>query len=240
MNKSLVSIIIPTYNRAHLIGETLDSVMAQSYINWECIVVDDGSTDNTAKILLDYSLKDTRFKYYQRPEARPKGANACRNYGFELSEGEYINWLDSDDIISNNKIEEQLNRLIENDGDIATCKWGRFTSNTNFSVKNELGIYKNYNLGVKLIKDYGDFNTFFPPHVFLVKSSLIRKSGYWNENLLINQDGEFFCRLLIKSGKISFSEKSFVLYRENDTYKTSEVDNINKAIHLILSWKLIE
>lgn len=87
MEQPLVSIIIPTYNRAHLIGETLDSVLAQIYTNWECIVVDDGSTDSTAELLAFYVEKDSRFQYHHRPKDRLKGANACRNYGFELSRG---------------------------------------------------------------------------------------------------------------------------------------------------------
>ena len=73
----LVSIIIPTYNRAHVIGETLDSVLLQTYCNWECIVVDDGSSDNTSEILDNYCKKDTRFQYYIRPTNRKKGAGSC-------------------------------------------------------------------------------------------------------------------------------------------------------------------
>ena len=60
----LISIIIPTYNRAHIIGETLDSIIAQTYTNWECIVVDDGSSDNTAEVMAKYIVKDSRFRYY--------------------------------------------------------------------------------------------------------------------------------------------------------------------------------
>ena len=65
MHTPLVSIIIPAYNRAHLIGETLDSVLAQTYINWECIVIDDGSNDNTSELLAEYCKKDNRFQYHQ-------------------------------------------------------------------------------------------------------------------------------------------------------------------------------
>jgi glycosyltransferase involved in cell wall biosynthesis len=98
MKNPLVSIIIPTFNRAHLISETLDSVLAQTYSNWECIVVDDGSKDVTKEVLNTYREKDSRFHFHSRPVVRPKGANACRNYGVELSKGEYVMFLDSDDI----------------------------------------------------------------------------------------------------------------------------------------------
>src|SRR5690554_6998972 len=107
----LVSIIIPTYNRAHLIGETLDSVLAQTYQNWECIVVDDGSTDNTDEVMAEYMAKDSRFQYHHRPEDRLPGGNAARNYGFEVSKGEYIQWFDSDDIMLQNFILDKVKVL---------------------------------------------------------------------------------------------------------------------------------
>lgn len=110
MNTStpLVSIIIPTYNRAHLIGETLDSVLAQTYTHWECIVVDDGSSDNTDEVVGDYVKKDPRFKYYHRPDTHLPGGNGARNYGFLQSKGEYIQWFDSDDLMLNVFIEEKI------------------------------------------------------------------------------------------------------------------------------------
>ncbi|WP_445734533.1 glycosyltransferase family 2 protein [Mariniflexile sp.] len=82
MNQPLVSIIIPTYNRAHLIGETLDSVLAQTHQNWECIVVDDGSTDNTDTVLKTYCQKDSRFQYHHRKD-RQKGAEELQNKFFK-------------------------------------------------------------------------------------------------------------------------------------------------------------
>ncbi|WP_456376368.1 glycosyltransferase family 2 protein [Lutibacter sp.] len=238
MQTPLVSIIIPTYNRAHLIGETLDSILAQTYTNWECIVVDDGSTDNTDSLLAAYCAKDKRFQYHHRPSDRPKGANACRNYGFELSKGEYINWFDSDDLFSNNKIEEQINGLVNSGYDIATCKWGKFNTLEKIKIK-ELFIYKHYQNGLDLLKDYGEQNSFFPSHTFLLKKEIIFKSGLWNEALKINQDGEFFCRVLIKAKNIFFAQYCYILYRNPFQENTSSLQNINKARHLILSWKLI-
>ena len=81
MDSILVSIIIPTYNRAHLIGETLDSVLAQTYQNWECIIVDDGSSDSTDSLIATYKTIDVRFQYLHRTPEKIKGANACRNIG---------------------------------------------------------------------------------------------------------------------------------------------------------------
>src|SRR5690606_15568250 len=105
-----------------LLGETLDSVLAQTYTHWECIVVDDGSSDHTAELLKTYCDNDTRFKYVQRPDKHKPGGNGARNYGFELSKGEYINFLDSDDIFHPKKIEIKIQKAIEFDCDVVISK----------------------------------------------------------------------------------------------------------------------
>ncbi len=109
----LVSIIIPTYNRAHLIGETLQSVLDQTYQNWECIVVDDLSTDNTDEVLKSWTEKDNRFKYFKR-HREPKGAPTCRNIGLDKAEGEYVMFLDSDDLLADFCLERRVKKFKEN------------------------------------------------------------------------------------------------------------------------------
>lgn len=107
-----ISIIIPTYNRVKLISETIDSVLAQSNPNWECIIVDDGSTDNTVAVLKEYASKDDRIKVFERG-VLPKGANACRNIGAKKSTGEYLIFLDSDDLIAPWSVEKRLAAVAE-------------------------------------------------------------------------------------------------------------------------------
>ncbi|AVR43843.1 hypothetical protein C7S20_00340 [Christiangramia fulva] len=107
----LISIIIPTYNRGSLIGATLDSILSQTYENWECIVVDDGSIDYTKELLELYSCKDSRIKYLERPEKKRKGANACRNFGFSRSSGDYILWFDSDDIMTIDYFKKAIEKI---------------------------------------------------------------------------------------------------------------------------------
>lgn len=103
MIEPLISIIIPTHNRAHLIEETLNSVINQSYNNWECIVIDDGSKDNTAKVVS--SIKDERIKYfYQEHGERSK----ARNLGLSKANGEFIQFLDSDDLLQESKLEVSI------------------------------------------------------------------------------------------------------------------------------------
>ena len=96
----MISIIIPMYNRASLVGETLDSIVAQTYTDWECIVVDDRSTDDSVAVVQKYVDRDPRFKLMVRPEDRIKGAPTCRNIGCENSKGDIVYFFDSDDILS--------------------------------------------------------------------------------------------------------------------------------------------
>ncbi len=240
MKTPLISIIIPVYNRAHLIKETLDSVLTQAYTNWECIVVDDRSTDNTSKVLAEFCNKDSRFKFYHRPDDRPKGANACRNFGFELCKGKYIQFIDSDDLISKNKLEDQVLLLAQNNGDIATCKWGRFEKNLNDAVvKENQHYYNNYNSAKSLFDSFGKHGGYFPSHVYLTKREVIIEAGFWNEDLIINQDGEFFCRVLLNCSSIMYEPKAVAYYRFNNGDNTSTFDSYAKNKAAIESWKMI-
>lgn len=245
MLANLVSIIIPTYNRAHFLGETLDSVLTQTYTNWECIVVDDGSTDATNELMKSFCEKDSRFKYHHRPISRPKGANACRNYGFELSKGNYIKWLDSDDLLSSELLLSQVNLLSTNSDNkytVATAKWNYFNEKIEDIKPKTKEINKNYGTGFDLIFDFGVFNSFLPPHVYLMHKNIIIKSGFWNEHLLINQDGEFFTRVLLNANNIVHAEKGMVYYRylSNRSENVSSFSNTEKAKDSISSWILID
>ena len=120
---SKVSVIIPCYNQANFLDETLQSVLNQTYTNWECIVVDDGSTDNTVLIIEDYCLKDHRFQIVTRPKSKIKGANSCRNYGFEKSQGAYIQWFDSDDLMRKDKLSILVGLILDKK---TNCVLGNF------------------------------------------------------------------------------------------------------------------
>jgi len=193
MQTPLVSIIIPTYNRAHLIGETLDSVLAQTYTNWECIVVDDGSTDNTATLLAEYSAKDNRFQYHHRPSDRPKGANACRNYGFELSKGEYVNWFDDDDLMHHDKLLIQVSALENSDFNFSVCQTLIFEN----SVKNIIGLRSEKIYSNDIFYDYLSQKIVLMTPSSLWKRNFLNALEYlFDEELQAAQEWEFYCRVL--------------------------------------------
>ncbi len=112
-DKGLVSIITPTYNCGKYIEETLQSVLAQTYRNWEMIIVDDFSTDNTAEIVAQYISIDSRIRYYRN--SRNEGAALTRNRAIREAHGKWISFLDSDDLWKPEKLECQLDFMIEND-----------------------------------------------------------------------------------------------------------------------------
>ena len=148
--KPLVSIIIPTYNRSQLLAATLDSVKSQSYGNWECIVVDDGSTDGTAALMATYTKSDARFVYLKRPEHRASGGNAARNYGFEQSKGAYTQWFDSDDLMGETLLETQLAALDASGKEFSICRHDRYNDDFTKMLKEgttyqpEYGYYLDY------------------------------------------------------------------------------------------------
>jgi glycosyltransferase involved in cell wall biosynthesis len=104
----LVTVIVPAYNYAQFISDTLASVQAQSYQHWECIVVDDGSTDDTAKVVKGFSERDPRIKYVRQDN---RGLAAARNSGVACSAGEYLQFLDADDLLEEKKLERQVEFL---------------------------------------------------------------------------------------------------------------------------------
>jgi len=107
MNNPLVSIIIPTYNYAHLIAETLQSVVQQSYSHWECIIVDDGSADNTEQVVTDFIAVHPKFNL-QYLHTTNGGTSAAKNRGISLARGKYIQFLDADDLLSPAKLSIQV------------------------------------------------------------------------------------------------------------------------------------
>ncbi|MDK2771720.1 MAG: glycosyltransferase [Flavobacterium sp.] len=193
ISNKLISIIIPTFNRAQLIEETLVSIERQSYKNWECIVIDDGSKDNTKQIVDNFVKKDNRFHFFVRPNNRKKGGCTCRNIGFENAIGEYILFLDSDDILE----DFCLQRRMEN---VANLDFVVFQSKLFTDTPQDAKFIPNL-----LHKPTSDFERFitkdYPWNIsatLLKKEFLLQNNGIWDENLAIHQDIDFYLNILSK------------------------------------------
>lgn len=238
----LISIIIPSYNRENLIRETLHSVLAQTYTNWECIIVDDRSTDGTNAVLKEYSSLDNRFVIVSKPIALKQGASVSKNLGLQMARGEYIQFLDSDDILADNKLEKQIACLKkENKKAISVCKTYYFKENSDVVILDiDRKDYRDFNDPEEYFDLISDIGGYYAPESFLISADLINFSGHWNENLTLNDDGEFFFRIIYNSNKIVFCNDTFVLHRESMGDNLSTLNSFQKATSLLNSWKIIE
>jgi len=243
VNNPLVSIIIPTFNRAHLIGETLDSVLKQDYQNWECIIVDDGSTDNTEEVVNRYVKEDGRFQLHDRPSDRKPGGNASRNYGFELSKGEFVNWFDDDDVMIDTFLSKKL-ELFSKQIDLVICS-GTYTDQN-------LKTLGNIDLNIKsyLFKDYVLWRLQILTPSILFRKSFINNKELFKVNITRGQEAELFSRLFynLNPDKYAVLNKPLFLYRQHVNTKSCQnlkyiksfeeskmiiaIENLQKSIQL--------
>jgi glycosyltransferase involved in cell wall biosynthesis len=127
-----------TYNRAHLIEETLKNIENQSYKDWECLIIDDGATDNTEEILQKWLQKDSRFKYQKRTSNHQKGLPGCRNQGLEIAKGDYIIFFDDDDIIHPQNLELSLSFFNNKKADFVHYNKKAFSEINEIKIQNYL------------------------------------------------------------------------------------------------------
>lgn len=214
MNKDtpLVSIIIPVYNKAAFIGETLESALRQTYPHVELILVNDGSTDGSSEKLKTYSKQfPDRIKLIDSPN---RGVSAATNLGIKAAKGEYIQFLDADDCLSPDKIERQVSLLQgKSSALMASCEWVMFRDYIGKEIHVPYGVFDDFPSGLVWLLRAWNHQEMMQPASWLTHRELILKAGPWNESLCINQDGEFFCRVLLQCQGIAYEPKGKVFYR---------------------------
>jgi len=218
LKQPLVSVIIPTYNRAHLIGETLDSVLAQTYENWECIVVDDGSTDNTDEVMAAYCAKDSRFRYYHRPDTHKPGGNGARNFGFLMSKGEYVQWTDSDDLMHPEKLAKQVHLCMGKNASVSVCRVLFFREDLDdvFEPKNNTIISDS-----PLSSYVRDEITIYINSCVWSRNFLMNSHQLFNEDLKAAQEWEFHSRLLALNPDITVIDDELMFIRSHSGNMTN-------------------
>lgn len=183
--KVLISVVIPTFNRAHLISETIESVLAQSYSNWELIIVDDGSTDDTQSLIRNFS--DPRIRYSRIEHTGSFGA--VRNLGIQASRGEFIAFLDSDDIWDPMKLEKQLHAISN-----SNCKFC-FTQIQQFG-KSAVQVPSYKSLKGRLLEHYLEEGHFaYYPSSLMFDRKVLVQIGLLDKKNLYGADPEFFVSL---------------------------------------------
>lgn len=208
--KGLVSVIIPLFNRETYIVKTIESVINQTHSNWECIIVDDHSTDDSFKIAKKFEKIDTRFKVKKRPVKKPKGANVCRNYGLSLARGEFIQWLDSDDLLHPRKFSTQVLELNQYpDLSFTVCKTACFIGSKNNVIRLWNANLISDNPGYDFLKRTIGFCINAP---LWRRNCIIGKSPF-DEKIKCWQDIEFHAKHILNGKKYSNLESIYVYCR---------------------------
>lgn len=213
----LISIITPTFNRADLIEETIQSIKEQSHTNWELVIVDDHSTDNTQEILDNIVKADNRMNWFKRPDSYLKGANACRNYGIKQSRGEYVVFFDSDDIMHPDYLLNLIETLYHNRNySVAACKGQKFKITNHETVYLEESQYHEISFPGDFLSRKAPFGT---PE-FILKRDVLDHVAHWDETLFKAQDYDFFGRVLLEY-PCKFIDKTLYYNRIHDNNITS-------------------
>lgn len=234
MNKNkLVSVIIPCYNVEKYIEKTLKSVINQSYSNIEIILIDDGSTDNTANIISELAKEDNRIKYYYQNNS---GVSYSRNIGIEKSKGEFICFLDGDDLYFENKIKHQLEKITENNVDICCC-WNVVTSLDNENKIKSENIYTNKET---LVEDFILQKAFITTNDWMIRKKVIVDNElFFEEKYKYGEDFNFFLKIL-SVGEIIICEEVLTMYRINSnssSFKiTTRINEEDNYIYNYLNW----
>ncbi len=208
-----VSVIIPVFNAVSHIEQTINSVLEQSYPNIEIVAIDDGSTDGSWDYLNALNLPNFIVK-----KNKGKGACSARNYGFQLSSGDYIQYLDADDILSVNKIEQQVNAINHQFDTIAVCSTKHFYETIeNGKVTDVPFLYSTKDTELFLLNLYGanGNHNMVQTSAWLTPQILIKKAGSWDEGLSKDQDGEFFCRVVTTANQIVYTPNTLNYYRKH-------------------------
>ncbi len=227
-----VSVIIPTYNYGHFIKDAIDSVFNQTYKNIECIIIDNGSTDNTKEMIKPF-LELTNFKYF---ETENKGVSNARNFGVQQSTGDLILFLDADDLIQINKLESAVNLFSFNHKIDLVYSEARY-----FKEASRSKLYFNINCddfndkpwmktisgyGTELVKmQLGGNNFVISSPIF--KKSILNKAMPFDNTLSHNEDWDFWLRLTLQNNNYIFdgNENALSLIR---VHKTSASNNLFK------------
>lgn len=231
-----VSIIVPCYNQAQYLPETLQSVLSQTYTDWECIIVNDGSPDNTEQVSKEWLEKDSRFKYIFKENG---GLSSARNVGLAIAEGNYIQLLDSDDLIEKDKIKEQLNDLLQdNEIDVSISGYRYFDDESK-----ELKILGRNNFFPEVILSKDDTDIIEVLRVknpMVISAPIYRKSvftkvGGFDEDLISLEDWDFHTRCALNNIKFHhigniMGTRTLIRLHPNSMMRKEEV--MNKGLQL--------
>lgn len=231
----LVSILIPAHNAEKWIADTIHSAVVQTWQRKEIIVVDDGSSDGTSEVARRFASKEVKVISTEN-----QGAAAARNHALQSCQGDYIQWLDADDLLAPDKIELQLAGLRETDGKrtLLSSAWAPFSYRPKHARFVPTSLWQDLTPIEWFVKKMGE-NLYMQTATWLTSRELTQAAGPWNVHLLSDDDVEYFCRVLLASERIRFVPDAKVFYRITPSSRLSYVGTSDKKKDaLVLSLKL--
>jgi len=226
LSKPLVSILVPAYNSQAWIAETLRSALDQSWDNTEIIIVDDGSTDDTLAIARKFESAKVLVIGQEN-----QGASAARNTAMAHSQGDYIQWLDADDLISRDKISLQME--VANRGassrTLLSSAWGHFLSRPERAEFRPTALWNDLTPLEWLLRKMS-LNLHMQTATWLVSRELTLAAGPWDTRLSTDDDGEYFCRVLLASNGVRFVPGAKTYYRMSGSSSLSYLGSSRRKL----------
>jgi glycosyltransferase involved in cell wall biosynthesis len=212
----LVTIIVTCFNYGKYLNDALVSVARQSLHSWECIIVDDGSTDSTCEIATAWTAKDQRFSYIYQENS---GVSSARNAGLNRARGRYIQILDADDLLEVDKLSIDVAMLESTSENTSTyssyIKQVETRYHTSIEKASETSVRPGKNLIISLVWDW-ERTLSIPPHCFMHRRSKIDAIGGFNVNLVTHEDFDLLHRLAISGGELIYNHRPLVVYRRHE------------------------
>ena len=209
-NSPLVSVIIPVYNRGHLLNRAVDSVFVQTFTNWELFIVDDGSTDNTEDVVKEILKQDKRVFYIKNDTN--KGVSVSRNVAIGKASGVYVAFLDSDDVWLPEKLEQQVGVFENGDDKLGLVYISAYFVN-NFDGSSRI---KKASMSGSLYEEQLAYNIVGGASRVMVKMQCLTVCGCFDENIACNEDWDLWIRIA-KSYTIAAEPAPLVYYYEGNT-----------------------
>lgn len=240
-NKITVSIIMATYNRAHFIKESIKYIQQQTFKNFECLIIDDGCTDNTSGIVPDYIKGDQRFHYLKRKEKYKKGLPGCRNYGLDIAKGDFIVFFDDDDIAHPDLLLFSVKEIVDQNTDY--CRYLRSVFSNKFQPEFDRSEdYTVMNLREMAVEKMITMEIPFNSCQVLWSSTCFLNLRF-DEKLMFAEEWELYSRILLSGKKGISLEKALYFGRKHQNSNTGEFnknDNIRVNSKIVASKNILE
>ncbi|TDG37151.1 glycosyltransferase [Pedobacter changchengzhani] len=214
-----ISVIVPCFNQARFLNECITSLIKQNYTNWECLIVNDGSTDNTEEKSIEWQKKDNRILYVKKENG---GLSSARNVGLQHATGDYIQFLDSDDFLDPNKFLKSINKISNNKNTVVITNFALFEDKNQEILAPYCKLEEAHFNQLTLLKDW-DKSFTIPIHCAIFPQNLIKNFSFF-EDLKAKEDWLFWVQIYKNNPPTAFIDEPLAYYRISAVNMTKNDD----------------